>query len=154
MVDEPRLKLLKPEKSEGVTTAELIQKAKEEVYLEALSIIQDCTHFSEVAKPGGGCFEDTDQETIAALNKWTRQLGSKEKAKRRLRRAQGATLSQKDAPVGINIAKSILNGFVKSEALAGSGHRELNVTFVQMTVQPKEYPVIIDTTDGDKLLGE
>lgn len=127
-----------------------IQKAKEEIFIEAMDIIRGAAHGRDVYDPlNNGPLQEGTLELDQTLLRWEAELGSRSKAKARLRAAQAACRSQKDAPLFLNLAKSVVIGMAKADALASAGNRELNINFVKIEVTPPNYEIITEAESVD-----
>jgi hypothetical protein len=135
---------------QSITTA--IQKAKESIFFEALEVVRDAAHWRDVYDHADGSLLEGSPELEETLLRWEAELGSRAKARKRLKTAQAATRSQRDAPVGIAVAKSILVGMLKADALSQIGSRDLNVNFIKIEVHGDQYGVIdeIETTGEER----
>lgn len=109
---------------------ERIADIEEEVHQEAATILQDALHFPEVLPGPPDADGNPTEPTMPAS--WIAELGE-EGAMRRMRTAQLALSSSKDAPIGLKLAKDTLVGMAKVKAAKNAPARTLNMVVVQMT---------------------
>lgn len=108
--------------------ADRIAVIEEEVHAEAATIIRDAL-----------CFMKVDGTTVEPPEAWVAELGA-EGAMQRLRTAQMANLSPKDAPIGLRLAKDTLVGMAKAKAASKRPATTLNMVVVAMTGPLPTYP--------------
>lgn len=119
------------------TRADRIADIEEELHEEAATILKDAMHFMDV-EPGPLDPETGERLPPQPPAAWVAELGE-EGAKRRLRTAQHALSSSKDAPVGLKLAKDALVGMAKVKAVKNAPARTLNMIVVNMTAVLPEF---------------
>lgn len=107
-------------KDEAQLAVERIKEVREELFRESAMVCSLAMRFGDI--PFGAA--DPPDE-------WIEEFGEEE-ARRRLRYVQAAQMNNKDAPVGIKVATSVLSGLLKSEAETHS-RQNLNVVMVGLT---------------------
>ena len=114
-----------PARPSGITRAELkeieLRGIEDDILCETSAIIRDVTRF-----------RDIDPDSEAPPPEWIAEHGADE-AKKRFRLAKVGWSPKKDAPVGIEVARSVMVGIVKARATEKKGPSTLNVAFVKMT---------------------
>jgi hypothetical protein len=108
--------------------ADRIAQVEEEVHAEAATIIRDAL-----------CFMKVDPDTVEPPETWVKELGA-EGAMQRLRTAQMANLSPKEAPIGLRLAKDTLVGMSKAKAASKKPATTLNMVVVNMAGPLPQYP--------------
>jgi hypothetical protein len=94
----------------------------------------------------GLSFADISPADVAPPKKWVDALGVEE-AERKFRLARAAWLPSREAPAGLGIATDILKMDAKVQAAKGAPPTHLGIA-IQVNVQPREYPEIIEAEDG------
>ena len=124
---EEQLVPVKPDLPVVRSRADRIAAIEEEVHSEAATVINDAMHFMAI-DPGS-------EEPPEA---WVAELGV-EGAKRRMRTAQMALMSSKEAPVGLKLAKDTLVGMSKAKAQRKAPSTTLNMVVLMGGPLP-QYP--------------
>lgn len=131
LVDKSKL----PTKStgqHGPTKAERMDRlrALEDQLLEqSLTIVKDTMHFRDI-EPG----------TTEPPAEWVD--ADQDDQTKRLRVANAAWLSKKDAPVGLALAKEVSIGIIKARATEKSGPKVLNLNVVNMSAPLPQFECI------------
>jgi hypothetical protein len=81
-------------------------------------------------------FRDIDEGETGIPDEWMKELNDAGEARKRLRIANAAHKSAKEAPIGLAIAKSVAVGIVRARATEKGAPKVLNLTMVELTVQP------------------
>jgi hypothetical protein len=99
---------------------EALQAVEEEILVESLSIVENALSFQDI-EPG----------TQTPPPDWVERLGV-EGAQKRLRMANAAWMSNKDAPMGLQLARATAVGIIKARSSEKQGNRTLNVVQINM----------------------
>lgn len=112
---------------------EELRNVENEILVSSLGVVHASVDFAEVT-PG-----DTEPPP-----EWVTKYG-RPAALKRLRIAQAAWLSNKDAPVGIRVATQIASSIIKSRSVEKAAPRQLSVTWVSPAAptQVHSYPEIV-----------
>src|SRR5688572_11623152 len=134
-----------PKQSLAKSETELAKAAQ----LEALEsrIFHKCLTVVEDAL----CCVDLDPANPKATPpEWNAELGGDQDAiERRRRTAMAASVPSKDCPAGIQMAKSVAIGIMRSRGQREPAHNQLNVNVVTMGVSPATYPSIVVGNNED-----
>jgi hypothetical protein len=87
-------------------------------------------------------FADMDPEEIEAglmPAEWVKKYGQAG-AEKLVRICRYSLMSKKNAPVGLDVARTVAMGILKATAVEKSARRVLNVQVVQLAVDKAEYP--------------
>ncbi len=106
---------------------EKLKELENELFHENMAIMRDVA-----------CFRDIEPDCEHPPDNWVMELGMAG-AQKRLRVAKAAWMSSKDAPVALNVSKSILMGIIKARATEKAGPRSLNVAMVHMAAPQQEF---------------
>jgi hypothetical protein len=133
--DDPKTELVLPspraalEKVSGVSG---LQALEQKLVTQSATIIEDALRFTEWP------VDDPDAQK-ATYELWLDTEGP-EVAKRRRSAIVAAWASKKDAPVGLDIARSIFVAGMKASAQRGTGQSTMNVQIVQMSAPMPNFP--------------
>lgn len=109
--------------------ADRIRSMEDELLEESLEVVEGALMFAHIAP-------DQKEPPEEWVERWGR-----EKAERMFRLAGYGLMANKDAPVGIKVARDIATGILRNRATEKMGPRELNVAFVQMPMAAlPQYP--------------
>ena len=103
-----------------------LRALEDEIYLESMGMLRDALRFPELAEE-------------AALERWTEELGSENLALRRRAIAAAGQMPAKDAPIALQLAKSVVVAVHKGRKDAGLDAEPLGVQ-VQIVISPPTYP--------------
>lgn len=125
---------------------ELIKQLENELLAESLSIVADANAAREI-----NVIQVNDKDIPPA---WVQKLGL-ERARAKYRTAFAASMSSKEAPVYLKMARDTSVGIIKARATESAGPRVMNATLIQINpdprvtpgVQPREYPRILEQDD-------
>lgn len=121
---EPEFSLAKPS-----TRAERLKNLEEKLLETSLTTVSDALAFRDI-QPG--------QEE--APPDWTDI--SPDEAIKRLRVANAAWMGKKDAPVGLELARSVAIGIIKARATEKAAPKVLNVVQIQMSAPLPQFEVV------------
>jgi len=102
-----------------------LRALEDEIYLESMGMLRDALRFPELRE---GCVE-----------RWCQELGSKDLALRRHAIAAAGAMPAKDAPIALQLAKSVVVAVHKGRKDAGLDATPLGIQ-VQIVVTPLTYP--------------
>jgi hypothetical protein len=102
-----------------------LRALEDEIYLESMSMLRDALRFPELRD--------------GALERWEEELGSREMALRRNAIAAAGAMPAKDAPIALQLAKSVVVAVHKGRKDAGLDAAPLGIQ-VQIVVSPPTFP--------------
>lgn len=94
-------------------------------------------------------FKDIDPAEEGVPEEWVKKYGRLEAMKRQ-KLARAGWMPQAELPAGINIAYKLMVGIVKARATENPRTQQLNITMVQMTAPPPQFPVIDVVPEDEK----
>ncbi len=98
-------------------------------------------------------FAELDPEKVTAPpQEWIDELGGKE-AWKKYRMVMAGWLNSKEAPIGIQVATKVSIGIIRARASSKVAPQTLNITQIEMTVAPTQYPSILDVEDKNPRTG-
>jgi len=103
-----------------------LRALEDEIYLESMGMLRDALRFPELSEQGH-------------LERWSEELGSDDLALRRRAIAAAGQMPAKDAPVALQLAKSVVVAVHKGRKDAGLDAQPLGIQ-VQIVVVPPTYP--------------
>jgi len=106
-----------------------IRAAEDQLFEKHYGVTEDAAHWGDIV---------FGQKEPPA--EWVAEVG-KRRAERRLRIANSAWMSAKDAPVGLLLSQRVVSSIVKARSTEKNAPRTLNVAVVQMPEAP-QYPTI------------
>lgn len=111
-----------------------LQKLESEILERSMRQVNDSLHW-----------EDIDADTEEPPGAWVEEMGM-EAAMRRLNVAKAAWRNAKEAPVGLNMARTTMVGIMKKNAMLKGGAPTLNVQFVTFS-QPAVEVIDVEAED-------
>lgn len=143
---EPKAIVQAPKPKE-VQKREILQGLEDSLLEESMDIVGGVLRFADIA-PG----QLVDEEgKILPIGEpppaWVSQYG-RERAEKMYRLALAGWASKKDAPVAIEVARTIMIGIIKARAKDPTP-TDLNVSVVQVNVQNNYYYETMDETDTE-----
>lgn len=127
-----------------VTPVAVVKRTAEEDRLAKLRQIEDdLLQQSLTVMDDVHGFRDIECGQTEPPIEWIKKLGFDE-AEKRLRVANAAWLSAKEAPVGLMIAQRVAIGIIKARSSEKAQSRSLNIALVQMTMpvqKPEEVEI-------------
>lgn len=133
IVPTPQSILLRRDDTQG--KIEAMRRIEDQILESAMGTIQAALRFAEI--------NPADDDPPKA---WVEELGE-EAARAAHRVARYATMSRKDAPAGLEIARTVMLGIVKARATEKQP-RELQVNVVQVQVTDPTIYAVKDITDS------
>jgi len=103
-----------------------LRALEDEIYLESMGMLRDALRFPELSE-------------AAHLERWAEELGSEDLALRRRAIAAAGQMPAKDAPIALQLAKSVVVAVHKGRKDAGLDAEPLGIQ-VQIVVAPPTYP--------------
>jgi hypothetical protein len=123
--DEPGMTLKEYEADERHKQMLTIQ---DELFVEHMKVMRDI-----------GMSRDVNPEDPSIPDAWVQKYGFAE-AEKMHRVAVAGWATKKDAPVFVDVSKSVVLGIIRAKATEKSGPRHLNVNVVNMTAPPILFP--------------
>jgi hypothetical protein len=103
-----------------------LRALEDEIYLESMGMLRDALRFPELSEQDH-------------LERWSEELGSGDLALRRRAIAAAGQMPAKDAPIALQLAKSVVVAVHKGRKDAGLDAQPLGIQ-VQIVVVPPTYP--------------
>src|SRR6185436_4303688 len=103
-----------------------LRALEDEIYLESMGMLRDALRFPELGQEG-------------TLERWSAELGDRDRALRRQAIAVAGGMPAKDAPIALQLAKSVVVAVHKGRKDAGLDAAPLGIS-VQIVVTPPTYP--------------
>jgi hypothetical protein len=103
-----------------------LRALEDEIYLESMGMLRDALRFPELSEQDH-------------LERWSQELGSDDRALRRRAIAAAGQMPAKDAPIALQLAKSVVVAVHKGRKDAGLDAQPLGIQ-VQIVLTPPTYP--------------
>ena len=103
-----------------------LRALEDEIYLESMGMLRDALRFPELSERNH-------------LQRWEKELGSGDLALRRAAIAAAGQMPAKDAPIALQLAKSVVVAVHKGRKDAGLDAQPLGIQ-VQIVLTPPTYP--------------